>query len=247
MIQRKTMERRKTDMKKRTKFTLIELLIVISIIAILSGFLLPALNKAREKAMSGSCISRIRQCGMASLNYMDIFDGYACPTGWEGLDSAPQPWSMTLFELKLIDQKSIRECPSIAPSPTGSSMSRTFGMVAYYKADSTFWDSPYFPFLNNKRISGFYKWNAAVKTPSDVVYLADSADFDSAGKAWRQSWMFYFFPNAATGNYKIHMRHNRKANVFVLDGHVGSYGHATLINRYKFMNKLNDNSGELFY
>ena len=239
------MQRKGFSMKR--EFTLIELLIVIAVIAILTSLLLPALNKARERGKSVSCISRIRQCGIASLVYSDSFDGYLCPTGWEGLDLAPQPWSTTLLNLKLVDPRGIRECPSMAPSPTGSSMSRTYGMVAYYKADSTFWDQTYFPFLNMKRISKFYKWTSSIKKPSDVIYLADSADFDANGNAWRQSWMFFFFPNKSTSNYKIHMRHSRKANVFVLDGHVGSYGSSTLINRYKFMNKINDNSGELFY
>ena len=82
-------------MLKRT-FTLIELLVVIAIIAILAAMLLPALAKARNKAQNMSCISNLKQLGLASNMYTDDNEPRIVPYSGSG-NSATPVWGDALL------------------------------------------------------------------------------------------------------------------------------------------------------
>lgn len=63
-------------MKKINSFTLVELLVVVTIISILAALLLPVLKSARDEAKKAVCLSNMWQWGIAVLMYTQDYDGY---------------------------------------------------------------------------------------------------------------------------------------------------------------------------
>jgi prepilin-type N-terminal cleavage/methylation domain-containing protein/prepilin-type processing-associated H-X9-DG protein len=79
-------------MFSRKAFTLVELLVVISIIGILIGLLLPAIQAAREAARRMSCSNNLKQIGVALHLYHDAL--HKLPAGWTAFDANGRPYAL---------------------------------------------------------------------------------------------------------------------------------------------------------
>jgi prepilin-type N-terminal cleavage/methylation domain-containing protein/prepilin-type processing-associated H-X9-DG protein len=108
-------------MEQRKGFTLIELLVVIAIITIIAALLFPVFARAREKARQTTCLSNIKQQGMAVMMYAQDHDEML-PLYWrlnEPNNDLPRDWNhIHYWHVQIMPYVMSREvfrCPSLPP------------------------------------------------------------------------------------------------------------------------------------
>ncbi len=200
---------------KRHAFTLIELLVVIAIIAILAAMLLPALNKARERARASSCVNNLKQLGTVFFMYAGDNARSLPPNGSGGTPLA-SPWPAYFFNGNYITASNYKliRCPSFIQDVIGSNNSavaygvRTRGAAP---GDRELIDhySPRTPGMG------------ICQKPENKILLTDSMENPASNRFNPTAYLNAGTPfsNVAINN-AVYLCHNDRANTLLGDGRV---------------------------
>ncbi|MCM8786004.1 MAG: type II secretion system GspH family protein [Candidatus Omnitrophica bacterium] len=235
----------KSIFSKPHGFTLIELLVVVAIIAILAAMLLPALSKAREKARTAVCLNNLKQIGLATLLYVEDYDGWFPYDATTGV----RPFWF-LVNYGYIKNTKVYSCPSDRTRlGTGKGESYNY---SYLKGN-------YISYVWNYRIAGrLYPTGWAtdgspcklsyLKRPGKDIILADSEWPPSTNPTYGNSdyiniaFYWYWYPN--NQNYQP-PHHGIGNNIVCADGHAEWISAPMFVTQFRYKGDIKPDGYEI--
>ncbi|MBQ9775711.1 MAG: prepilin-type N-terminal cleavage/methylation domain-containing protein [Lentisphaeria bacterium] len=236
---------RKFSLSYPTPFTLIELLVVIAIIAILAAMLLPALNKAREKAKSSDCMSKQKQLGLQISFYRNDHNDSIIVRG-ESSQWGNRNWAGPMVFYKYISSPQLFLCPatSMGANSTMTNNGETFVQNMNKVTISTMKDTwtNYTYGMNFVPVPSSNAWATAKGVDSVFVYghawgdcginfkkMKSASTFplltDCNSTVERNNAQFWINGGSSTWPHAvINARHGKTSPVAFADGHVESWG-----------------------
>jgi prepilin-type processing-associated H-X9-DG protein len=243
--------------QKRKAFTVVEILVVISAIALLTAILVPALAATRSRTQALVCKSNLRQLLIASIGYATENDGFYVPAAsdmwdsaglhrWHGVrDALDEPFDAGRGPLVgYLAEGQVKECPAKVGFANGEDWSANFEQgCGGYGYNMTYIGSRIWQY----GINGVQDWKEAyarttrmteVAGPGETLMFADTAMANDGGSLIEYSFAeppFTVYNGlAVTGFYmspSIHFRHRGRANIGLADGHIETRRIAKLDNK----------------